>query len=147
DGAKLSDLIELSAGKSKSSFESALDGLIRDRLDLTEPQLRELSYTSGRGQAGRTLLLMNVETVRRRQHSAERYSFQENARGSWSLEHIHAQNAETLNRADQWESWLQLHKRTLESTDAIDSDAKRPVLRSEERPVVKEWRALVTAEN
>lgn len=130
DGAKLSDLIEVSVCKSKSSFESALDGLIRDRLDLTEPQLRELSYTSGRNQTGRTLLLMNVETVRRRQHSAERYSFQENARGRWSLEHIHAQNAEALNRADQWETWLQLHKRTLEGIDAIDDDAKRPVLKA-----------------
>ncbi len=40
---------------------------------------------------------MNVETVRRDADSSERYSFRPTRRGAWSLEHIHAQNAEQLN--------------------------------------------------
>lgn len=44
---------------------------------------------------------MNVETIRQLKHSSERYSFREQALGRWSLEHIHAQNAQTLNRAEQ----------------------------------------------
>ena len=27
----------------------------------------------------------------------------------WSLEHIHAQNADTLNKAEQWSTWLTSH--------------------------------------
>ncbi len=77
------------------------------------------------------LLLMNVETVRRMQHSSERYSFSAYASGSWSLEHIHAQNAERLNRAEQWEEWLRLHRDALDGLP--DLDAGEAGRRSSER--------------
>jgi uncharacterized radical SAM superfamily Fe-S cluster-containing enzyme len=38
----------------------------------------------------------------------------------WSLEHIHAQNAETLTRVDQWRSWLTEHKAALDVLDVSD---------------------------
>ena len=60
---------------------------------------------------------MNIETIRQRQLSSERYSFREHAAGSWSLEHIHAQGAERLNRAEQWEEWLRLHRKALTAFD------------------------------
>ena len=63
---------------------------------------------------------MNVETVRQRKHSSERYSFREHAAGRWSLEHIHAQNAEQLNRAEQWRTWLRLHRNALAAFDDVD---------------------------
>lgn len=63
---------------------------------------------------------MNVETVRRMQYSSERFSFSAYASGSWSLEHIHAQNAERLNRAEQWHEWLRLHRDALDGLADLD---------------------------
>ncbi len=56
---------------------------------------------------------MNVETVRRMKDSTERYSFRMHRRQAWSLEHIHAQHAESLTTAEQWKEWLRLHRDAL----------------------------------
>jgi hypothetical protein len=139
-GESFSGLIERSKAKSKSRFEAELDELIRDNLNLTEAGLRELGYQSAK--TSRVLLLMNIETIRQRQVSSERYSFRGHAAGHWSLEHIHAQNAERLNRAEQWEEWLHLHRKALTAFDDIDQVRKKAVLdRVEEvlaSPPVKE---------
>jgi Protein of unknown function DUF262 len=139
-GESFSGLIERSKTKSKSTFKAELDELIRDNLNLTEAGLRELGYQNAR--TSRVLLLMNIETVRQRQLSSERYSFREHAAGQWSLEHIHAQSAEQLNRAEQWEEWLRLHRKALAAFDDIDQVRKKDVLdRVEEvlaKPPVKE---------
>ncbi|MCM1141374.1 MAG: DUF262 domain-containing protein, partial [Muribaculum sp.] len=37
-----------------------------------------------------------------------------NAGGGWSLEHIHAQKSETLNKGWQWKEWVDNHKITVE---------------------------------
>lgn len=113
----LTKLIPVAAGRPKSVFEAELDGLIRNHLSLTEGALRELAYKSSK--SGRVLLLMNVETVRQREHSTERYSFQEHASGRWSLEHLHAQNAQELPRSSEvWESWLRMAHRAVEGISA-----------------------------
>jgi hypothetical protein len=139
-GESFSGLIERSKAKSKSRFKAELDELIRDNLNLTEAGLRELGYQNAK--TSKVLLLMNIETIRQRQLSSERYSFSEHAAGRWSLEHIHAQNAEQLNRAEQWEEWLRLHRKALTAFDDIDQVRKKAVLdRVEEvlaNPPVKE---------
>jgi hypothetical protein len=128
DGASsFSGLIKRSRDRSKSAFEADLDGLIRDSLRLSEADLRELGYQQDT-KAARALLLMNVETVRQRKHSSERYSFRQHAAGRWSLEHIHAQNAEPLNREEQWAEWLWLHRRALMAFDGVDRAEKDAVL-------------------
>lgn len=45
-----------------------------------------------------------------------RYPFglHNSASGGWSLEHIHAQNSETLNKGWQWKEWVDNHKITVE---------------------------------
>lgn len=134
-GRSFSRLIEHSRDKLKSKFEADLDGLIRDDLGLTETALRDLSYPSDK--ARQALMLMNVETVRQRKRSSDRYSFREHAGGRWSLEHIHAQNAERLNRADQWETWLRLHHKALVAYDEIDQSEKEAVLDRVERVLTK----------
>lgn len=125
EGASFAELIKRSQNKSKSRFQAELDGLIRDTLKLSEEGLRGLTYP-GAG-ASRALLLMNIETVRQRRLSTERYSFREHAAGRWSLEHIHAQNAEGLNRAEQWEAWLRLHRNALVAIDGVDESERRAV--------------------
>lgn len=117
-GHTLKDLVKLSEGKAKSDFEAALGEWISSDLKLSAADVGELSYESAK--SVKVLLLMNVETVRRMQHSSERYSFGAYASGSWSLEHIHAQNAETLNRAEQWTEWLCLHRNALEGLSDVE---------------------------
>jgi len=125
-GTPFSGLIERSTGKQKSEFEADLDGLIRDNLKLSEAELRELGYQSAK--TPRTLLLMNVETIRQRRRSSERYSFREHAAGRWSLEHIHAQNAEQLTRAEQWKEWLRLQREALAAFAEVGETEKEAVL-------------------
>lgn len=60
---------------------------------------------------------MNVETVRRNEHSSERYSFSAHAHRLWSLEHIHAQNSQGLNTVEQWTSWLKEHRKALNALE------------------------------
>lgn len=128
-GQRFSDLVALAAGRTKSSFEAVLDERIRDSLDLTPSGVTALSYEmdAHKEKCGRLLLLMNVETVRRVRHSSERYSFRLHALGDWSLEHIHAQQAEGLTKAEQWKEWLRLHRDALEDLPSVD-EARREAL-------------------
>lgn len=125
--ATFSTLLARSRDKSKSVFESELDELIRAYVRLSPTGLGELTYQSDK--TSRVLLLMNVETIRQRKHSSERYSFKEHAEGRWSLEHIHAQSAEGIRRSkDHWAAWLSLHRRALEAIDRGDPAEKHSVL-------------------
>ncbi|WP_458113475.1 DUF262 domain-containing HNH endonuclease family protein [Arthrobacter sp. R1-13] len=129
-GTPFGKLVAVAAGRTKSSFEASLDDMIKTKLDLTDTALSGLSYESpaGRERATQALLLMNVETIRKMQHSSERYSFRAHAAGAWSLEHIHAQNAEALNTAEQWTSWLRLHRDALVGLP-IDEERRHDMIR------------------
>lgn len=115
---RFADLVTLSQDCTKSEFESSLDVRIRDLLNLRPSDIAELRYGNWKAEA--VLMLMNVETVRRMKLSSERFSFREHAARRWSIEHIHAQNAEQLNRAAQWVEWLRLHRDALAGLPAID---------------------------
>ena len=54
-----------------------------------------------------------------------RYPFglHNNAGGGWSLEHIHAQKSETLNKGWQWKEWVDNHKITVEKILASYKDS------------------------
>ena len=120
------DLVDLARGLAKSQFETALDAHIAKSLDLPWHGVAALTY--GSTKTARALLLMNVETVRRNEHSSERYSFSEHARRLWSLEHIHAQNSEGLNTVEQWTAWLKEHRDALDALDI--SPAERDGLKA-----------------
>ena len=124
-GRSFDDLVRLSRGRTKHDFEAHLDALISGDLDLSPSDVAELRYPSRK--AEEVVLLMNVETVRSMELSSERFSFREHAARRWSIEHIHAQNAEQLNRAAQWEEWLRLHRDALIGLPSID-DAQRAEL-------------------
>lgn len=119
--SRFEDILYLAKGAKKSEFDARLDSRIRSRLRLSEESLRELSYESlyDRQRLSAALLLMNVETVRKLTNSTERYSFRAHATGQWSLEHIHAQNAEELRTVQQWLEWLRLHRDALSSLPNI----------------------------
>lgn len=122
-GTSFLELVDLAKDRPKSTFASMLLSRISLQLNLTEAALQDLTYAQP-DTAEAALLLMNVETVRRTHGSTERYSFLEHASGAWSLEHIHAQNAERLNRADQWSEWLRLHAEALSGMPAVTSSER-----------------------
>ncbi|MGY3320753.1 DUF262 domain-containing protein [Arthrobacter sp. TE12232] len=108
------ELVEIASGLTKRELHDALDARIRMRLKLTSAEVADLDYETKSGKCTEVLLLMNVETVRRRIDTSERYSFRAHARGAWSLEHIHAQNAKEMKRDEKlWREWLQLHRDAL----------------------------------
>jgi hypothetical protein len=119
--SRFEDILSLAKGAKKSEFDVKLNRQIRSRLRLSAETLRELSYESAheRQRLSAALLLMNVETVRKLTNSTERYSFRAHATGQWSLEHIHAQNAEELRTLQQWLEWLRLHRDALSSLPNI----------------------------
>lgn len=123
-GTAFSQLLRWSEGRKRSEFESALDVAIRTHLNLSRDQLLELNYEStlGRSKLTDVLLLMNSETIRKLKNSSERYSFRAHASGQWSLEHIHAQNAEQLRTVEQWTSWLTLHRFALAGLPLLTGD-------------------------
>ena len=62
------------------------------------------------------LLLFNVETIRQKGDENNRFPFERyKNEGTWSLEHIHAQNSENLKTNQEWKDWLVLHKNSLKS--------------------------------
>lgn len=113
-------LVTLAQDSPRSAFETALDELIRKSLDLPWHGIAALTYKSPK--TAKALLLMNVETIRRREHSSERYSFGEYARSLWSLEHIHAQNSEGLKTVEQWRAWLIEHRNALDALDLTSTE-------------------------
>lgn len=131
-GHSFAEIVDLSEGLAKTAFESMLKDMIRDRLGIATEDLTELSYEkkSGYAKISDALLLMNVETVSAMTGSSERYSFSSHAAGTWSLEHIHAQSAERLTKAEQWSSWLVYHRDALSSLPGVD-EAKRAQLTAE----------------
>ena len=125
-GRTFEELVELSKDKGRSAFEAALDDRIRTHLSLTGDEVADLTYTTRR--TSDVLLLMNVETIRAMQDSSERYSFRANAAGSWSLEHIHAQNAEPLTTVEQWRTWLEYHRNALADLPDLDEERRASLL-------------------
>lgn len=108
------DVVALAKNKKKSEFNVSLVNTIRDSvIRMSASDLLDLSYEDkkrGYPKLLQLLLLMNVETVSR---TSQRFPFRRHLGNEWSLEHIHAQNAESLTTVDQWEAWLKTHKQAL----------------------------------
>ena len=102
-------------GITKKQFKSELDVYIRKSVALNG-NYSELSYekTADYAKISRLLLLFNVESVRQNGEQThwfpfEKFKFQKSSKVSWSLEHIHAQQSEGMQKQDDWKEWLRLH--------------------------------------
>ena len=116
-GKSLLDIIEDSKSLTKTEFKNSLDKQIKESLDISEDEVHELSYNNkkDRSKIDKLLLLFNVETVCSLQNSTEMYPFVSYKNKNWSLEHIHAQNSEGLNKNEDRKEWLLLHKKSISS--------------------------------
>ncbi len=117
DRYEFEHLVALADGQTNKSFRQALVQRIRDRVGKSRSGLNDLNYEQSRDKCHDILLLMNVATVLGdldenlvAKDDGERFSFHRHAKSSWSVEHIHAQNAAPLTRAEQWRTWLELQR-------------------------------------
>lgn len=104
----------------KHVFEAILDENIRSLLNVRcNDDLDALRYINAadKRKLQQVLLLFNVVICR------ERFPFEKHIGQVWSLEHIHAQNAQDLNGTDQWEAWLQDHRKALLAIHANSNTA------------------------
>lgn len=115
-GEPIPSLVAMSGSITQSRFRHELQERIRGRLNLTRERVSLLKYGRDDAKCAEVLLLMNVETVLRAADQASRFSFHAYAQGQWSLEHVHAQNAENLKTDMQWRAWLETHLRTVRNT-------------------------------
>lgn len=110
-GENLKKLIDESLVMRKDKFEINLDEKIRSSVNFN---IEELSYDKNGDykKIEKVLLLFNVESIRINASISEFYPFRFHKSINWSLEHIHAQNSEGLdrNKRDQWLSWLDSHR-------------------------------------
>jgi hypothetical protein len=118
DSKSLQELIKTSSGISKTKYQSSLDKLIAESIDFKK-DYGELSYENKTdyGLIEKLLLLFNVETIRQKSDETMRFPFDKHKQENWSLEHIHAQQSQGLNKKEQWVEWLNLHKESLLNID------------------------------
>lgn len=107
----------------KSVFREKLIELIRDKMVFKSGDeiidYAELNYEKHPEYLKEILLLFNVETIRQKGDENNRFPFYRYKKeGTWSLEHIHAQNSESLKTNKEWEDWLTLHKKSLKDYEA-----------------------------
>ena len=116
---KLQTLINNSKDIIKTEFQNSLDKLIAESINFRK-DFCELSYDrkTDYGLIEKLLLLFNVETIRQKSDETVRFPFDKHKQQeNWSLEHIHAQQSQGMNKKEQWLEWLELHKNSLVEMD------------------------------
>ena len=108
----LINLLNNTEGKKKDEVSLYLDSQIEKVME--EVNLGELTYQS-KDTTHHVLLLFNVLSVMNVKDESLRFPFDKYKGNDWSLEHIHAQNAEILNTTEKQKEWLSIHKEVLQS--------------------------------
>lgn len=117
-GLPIGNIQRCSLERNKPAFDAWLDKEIKNTLNIGADALDDdLRYDTKDGYAAlqKLLLLFNVQICR------ERFPFEKHAGQTWTLEHIHAQNAQNLVRVEQWRSWLEEHRKALEAIQSADN--------------------------
>lgn len=126
-GVTIGDLVDRASEMTHSEFAHMLKDLIRADLRISPNGLSELRYGRDDSRIAKVLLLMNVQTVLASTDSTSRFPFEAFAsgfaKGKSSLEHIHAQNSESLKTEAQWRTWLLDHEERIERRAWSDGQA------------------------
>ena len=118
----------------KSDFKLRVLDMIREKMafkvgdnDFGEDiDYAELNYEDHSEFIQYVLLLFNIETIRQKGDENVRFPFYRyKNEGTWSLEHIHAQNSESLKTNQEWKEWLEIHKKSLEGLEVSSDDKKQ----------------------
>ena len=114
----------------KSEFRLKVLEMIRQRMIFKvgeeEIDYAELNYEKHSEYIQYVLLLFNVETIRQKGDENIRFPFDRyKNEGTWSLEHIHAQNSESLKTNQEWKDWLEIHKKSLKCLEVSSEEKKQ----------------------
>lgn len=119
-GAKsLTEIYMASKNKKKSEFRKILDDYICESIKIDD-NYAELSYEESGDipKIHRLLLLFNIESVRQIEEQSRWFPFDKfKANTLWTLEHIHAQQSEGMNKQEEWRMWLCDHIRSLRAVE------------------------------
>ena len=117
---QIRSLLQQAKENRKSEFKEFVFAQIRKSISPDEalPDLDILQYKKNDKPIHNLLFLFNVEYARINGHfagcrQAGRFPFGAHREHSWSLEHIHAQNVERLQRDEDWTAWVRHHQKML----------------------------------
>ncbi|WP_029902466.1 DUF262 domain-containing protein [Prevotella sp. 10(H)] len=132
----IEELILRSKDITKKEFQNSLDQLIAESIDFKKDYC-DLSYDNkiDCGNIEKLLLLFNVETIRQKSDPTLRFPFDKHKQEDWSLEHIHAQQSQGLNKKEQWIEWLKLHAKSLLS---IDQESNKSLIQKINNAIIDE---------
>lgn len=105
----LMDLLDKSTKQTKSKFAGNIDLMIKRHIMInTDDDIYTYSYDDNKQAAAlkRILFYFNVESTRIAD-SQDKFPFELYKKQVWTLEHIHAQNSERIDRTDKakWAEW------------------------------------------
>lgn len=121
----LGKLFTFSKSKTHTELKEEINRRIKKSIEFSTTKNEEgkqerfgiinLSYGKNDTLIQNILTLFNVMTMQGMEDKAQRYSFShhKNVAGGWSLEHIHAQKSDILNKEEQWTQWVSLHRESL----------------------------------
>ena len=128
----LPELYERFKGQTKTEFNEALDLAIKESIDITDKRLEDLNYNDDYLLIYNLLILFNVESVRQNGEETMWFPFDKLKQQDWTLEHIHAQRSESMNRQDLWLEWLRLQLDSVKTViDESDKSGQELVARIE----------------
>jgi len=113
----LYDLLDMSTKQTKTRFDKNINWLIKTNMMINvNDDIYTYSYDEDKQKSalGRILFFYNVESTRIAT-TQDKFPFELYKNESWSLEHIHAQNSERIDRTDKakWEEWMDLNTEAL----------------------------------
>lgn len=113
----------------KDIFLSELDKMISESISIKDKEeLLSLSYDTKKDKLQKILTLFNVETERLMDEGKRRFPFDKHKDSIWSLEHIHAQNAESLKKNKDILAWLESHIALLKSSEGSIIEANNELI-------------------
>ena len=113
----------------KDIFLSELDKMISESISIKDKEeLLSLSYDTKKKKKKKILTLFNVETERLMDEGKRRFPFDKHKDSIWSLEHIHAQNAESLKKNKDILAWLESHIALLKSSEGSIIEANNELI-------------------
>ncbi len=114
--------------KTKEQFKEELNSCIKKSVAISA-NYSVLSYekTIDYTRISKLLLLFNVESVRKNGEQTQwfpfdKFKFQKADKVSWSLEHIHAQQSEGMQKQEHWKEWIKLHIPSIETLDVNNAE-------------------------
>lgn len=114
----LYDLLDMSTKQTKTRFDKNINWLIKTNMMISvDDDIYTYSYDDDKQKSAlsRILFFYNVESTRLAT-TQDNFPFELFKKENWTLEHIHAQNSERIDRSDKakWEEWIDFNTEALE---------------------------------